>query len=89
MLVMPILNTGKNGTTRIYNVMISLKTASKVRENTVVNGSDDEDVVIGSSSFNNSLYNTNSFGAITNLNIFNFSTSSTLFTKSSNVMTKL
>lgn len=58
MLVMPILNTGKNGTTRIYNVMISLKTASKVRENTVVNGIDEKDVVIGSSSFNNSLYNT-------------------------------
>ena len=58
MLVMPILNTSKNGTTKIYNVMISLKTASKVRENTTVNGIGDEDIVIGSSSFKNSIYNT-------------------------------
>lgn len=58
MLVMPILNTSKNGTTKIYNVMISLKTASKVRENTRVNGIGEEDIVIGSSSFKNSIYNT-------------------------------
>lgn len=58
MLIMPILNTSKNGTTKIYNVMISLKTASKVRESTVANGINEEDVIIGNSSFNSSLFNT-------------------------------
>ncbi|MDO5003141.1 MAG: hypothetical protein Q4E39_02805 [bacterium] len=58
MLIMPILNTNKNGDTKIYNVEVKLKNASKVRENTLVNGIVDSNVVVGNSSFNDSIYNT-------------------------------
>lgn len=58
MLIMPILNTNKNGDTKIYNVEVKLKKASKVKENTLINGIVDSNVVVGNSSFNDSIYNT-------------------------------
>ena len=58
MLVMPILNTSKDGTTRIYNVEIRLKTAVKVKENTELKGFGEADVIVNGSSFKESVFNT-------------------------------
>lgn len=58
MLIMPILNTSKNGITKIYNVEITLKNATKVKENTKLKGFFESDVIVNGSSFNNSIYNT-------------------------------
>ena len=57
MLIMPIINKSKNGNTSIYNVKISLKNASKVREGVVLRGYDESDIIINGTSFNNSIYN--------------------------------
>ena len=58
MLIMPILNTGKNGISKIYMVEVSLKKVVKARENTIIKGINESDIVINGTSFNNSLYNT-------------------------------
>lgn len=58
MLIMPILNTSKNGISKIYNVEVKLKTATKVKENTKLKGFEESDVIIGGTSFNKSIYNT-------------------------------
>ena len=58
MLVMPILNTSKDGTTRIYNVEVKLKTATKVKENTKLKGYEEADVIVNGSSFKKSIFNT-------------------------------
>lgn len=57
MLVMPILNTSRNGNTKIYNVKVSLKTATKVKESTSLKGFGESDIIINGSSFNSSVYN--------------------------------
>ncbi len=56
MLIMPILNTNKNNVTRIFNVEVRLKTVSKVRERVLLNKCLESDIIVGSSSFNNSIY---------------------------------
>lgn len=58
MLVMPILNTSKDGTTRIYNVEVRLKTAIKVKEKTELKGFEESDVIVNGSSFKKSIFNT-------------------------------
>lgn len=60
MLIMPILNTSKNGITKIYNVEITLKNAKKVKENTKLKGFSESDVIVNGTSFNNSIFNTKS-----------------------------
>ena len=57
MLVMPILNTGKDGTARIYNVEVRLKTATKVKENAILKGFEEADIIVNGSSFKNSIFN--------------------------------
>ena len=56
MLVMPILNTSKDGINRIYNVEIRLKTATKVKVNTTLKGFDEADVIVNGSSFKKSIF---------------------------------
>ena len=63
MLVMQILNTGKDGVNRIYNVKVSLKDANKVKEETTLKGFDESDVIVNGSSFKNSIFNTKSHDA--------------------------
>lgn len=58
MLVMPILNTSKDGTTRIYNVEVRLKTAIKVKEKTELKGFEESDVIVNGTSFKKSIFNT-------------------------------
>ena len=58
MLVMQILNTGKDGINRIYNVKIALKGASKVKKSTSLRGFGESDIIVNGSSFNNSIFNT-------------------------------
>lgn len=58
MLIMPILNKTKSGTTKIYNVKVSLKTASKVKKSTILKGVEESDIIVNGSSFKNSIYNT-------------------------------
>lgn len=53
---MPILNTSKDGTTRIYNVEVRLKTAVKVKENTELKGFDESDIIVNGSSFKKSIF---------------------------------
>lgn len=60
MLIMPILNTSKNGITKIYNVEITLKNAKKVKENTKLKGFSESDIIVNGTSFNNSIFNTKS-----------------------------
>lgn len=55
---MPILNTNKNGISKIYNVEVKLKKASKVKEGVLVRGLNESDIIINGTSFNNSVYNT-------------------------------
>lgn len=57
MLIMPILNTSKNGVNKIYNIEVKLKTASKVKENTEVRGLNESDIFVNGKSFNESVYN--------------------------------
>lgn len=57
MLVMPILNKSKNGISKIYNVRVSLKNASKVKEGVILKGYKESDIIINGTSFNNSNYN--------------------------------
>ncbi len=61
MLVMQILNTGKDGVNRIYNVKVSLKDATKVKENTSLKGFGESDIIVNGSSFNNSIFNTKNY----------------------------
>lgn len=58
MLIMPILNTSKDGISRIYNVEVRLKTAMKVKSNTILKGFEESDVIVNGSSFKNSPFNT-------------------------------
>lgn len=58
MLIMPILNKGKDGKNRIYNVEIKLKNASKVKEGVVIKGYKEGDIMINGTSFNGSIYDT-------------------------------
>lgn len=58
MLVMPILNTSKNGISKIYNVEVKLKKASKVKEGVIIKGLHESDVSLNGASFNTSVYNT-------------------------------
>ena len=58
MLVMQILNKGKDGINRIYNVKVDLKNATKVKENTTLKGFEEEDVIVNGSSFKKSVFNT-------------------------------
>lgn len=58
MLVMQILNTGKDGINRIYNVKVSLKEATKVKESTSLRGFGESDIIVNGSSFNESVFNT-------------------------------
>lgn len=55
---MQILNTGKDGINRIYNVKIALKGASKVKKSTSLRGFGESDIIVNGSSFNNSIFNT-------------------------------
>ena len=57
MLVMPILNTSKNGISKIYNVEVTLKTAAKVKKDTKLRGFSESDIIINGTSFNDSVYN--------------------------------
>lgn len=57
MIVMPILNKNKNGVSKIYNVRVSLKNATKVKESTILKGYGESDIIINGTSFNNSTYN--------------------------------
>ncbi len=57
MLVMPILNTSKNGVTKIYNVEVKLKTATKVKKDTSLKGFEESDIIVNGSSFKKSIYN--------------------------------
>lgn len=63
MLVMQILNTGKDGVNRIYNVKIALKNANKVKEATSLRGFGESDIIVNGSSFNNSVFNTKNHDA--------------------------
>lgn len=58
MLVMPILNTSKDGIARIYNVEIRLKTAIKVKTETSIKDFEEADVIVNGSSFKKSIFNT-------------------------------
>lgn len=58
MLIMPILNTSKDGISRIYNVEVRLKSALKVKKNTNLKGFEEADVIVNGSSFKNSVFNT-------------------------------
>lgn len=58
MLIMPILNTSKDGISRIYNVEVSLKSAVKVKKDTNLKGFEEADVIVNGTSFKNSIFNT-------------------------------
>ncbi len=58
MIVMPIINKSKNGNVIIHNVEISLKNASKVKEGINLKSYREGDIIINSTSFNDSIYNT-------------------------------
>lgn len=55
---MQILNTGKDGVDRIYNVKVSLKEAQKVKEDTFLKGFSESDIIVNGSSFKESIFNT-------------------------------
>lgn len=55
---MPILNTSKDGISRIYNVEVRLKSAVKVKKDTNLKGFEEADVIVNGSSFKNSIFNT-------------------------------
>ena len=57
MLIMPILNTSKDGISRIYNVEVRLKNAIKVKKDINLRGYEEADVIVNGSSFKNSIFN--------------------------------
>lgn len=57
MLVMPILNKNKKtGVSRIFNVAVTFKGASKVKAETTLKGFGEGDVIVNGVSFNDSVY---------------------------------
>lgn len=56
MLVMPILNTNRNGVSKIFFVEVELKKSQKIKEGTVIKGINESDVTLNGNSFNNSSY---------------------------------
>lgn len=94
MLVMQILNTGKDGINRIYNVKVTLKDANKVREKTQLKGFDESDIIVNGSSFNKSIFNTKGYdeSVITNFirsKFYNSSKTDFLITTRTNSDSKL
>lgn len=54
---MPLLNTSKNGVTKIYNVEVTLSTGVKVREEIELKGFEESDIIVNGSSFKKSIFN--------------------------------
>lgn len=75
MLVMPILNTNRNGISKIYFVEVEIKQSQKIKEATVIKGINESDITLNGNSFNSSSYKNKSINpnnAVNFLRDFNY-----------------